>query len=152
MEVISYYDSDDQKYWLEQIRKSDWQATAYLAQLISTDAFFRTLGENAKLLLLVDEDTLVSFCTYAEIDDIQPTDLKPWMGFVYTFPAYRGHRYLELLFSEIERLAIIDKVSVVYISTDHVGLYEKYGCEYLAEMKDIHGRMSRVYVKRINRI
>ena len=150
MKVISYYDSDNQEYWLEQIRKSDWKAAVYLDCLISTNAFFSTLGDHAKLLLLINDDELVSFCTYAQIDDIRPTDLKPWMGFVYTFPAYRGHRYLGLLFDKIAELAREDQVSAVYLSTDHVGLYEKYGCEFLYETEDKHGRMSRVYMKRID--
>ncbi len=32
------------------------------------------------MLLLTDGDELVSYCTYAKKDDIQPTDLTPWMG------------------------------------------------------------------------
>ena len=82
-------------------------------------------------------------------DDIQPTDLSPWMGFVYTFPERRGHHYAGLLMEEVERLARCDGVSEVYISTNHVGLYEKYGCVFMAEMKDLDGELSRVYSKRI---
>ena len=41
-----------------------------------------------------DNNKLISFCTYAELDEIQPTDLTPWIGFAYTFPEYRGNRYL----------------------------------------------------------
>ena len=33
----------------------------------------------------------ISFCTYAEKDDIQPTALTPWIGFVYTFPNIGGN-------------------------------------------------------------
>lgn len=71
------------------------------------------------------------------------------MGFVYTFPEYRGHRYAGLLMDEVERLAKKDGVSKVYISTNHVGLYEKYGCEFMTEMKDMDGELSRIYVKKI---
>ena len=31
---------------------------------------------------------------------------------------------------------------------NHVGLYEKYGCEFKAEMKDMNGELSGVYVKK----
>ena len=99
--------------------------------------------------MLVDGDELISFCTFAEKDDIQPTDLTPWVGFVYTFPEHRGHRYVGLLFDEIKRIAKDENVSEVYISTDHVGLYEKYGCEYRTQMNDIGGKPSNVYVKKI---
>ena len=118
-------------------------------ELLSKGTFHDTVGERSKVLLLVDGDRLISFCTYAEKDDIPSTDLSPWMGFVYTFTEYRGHHYVGLLMDEIERLAIKDGVSEVYISTNHIGLYEKYGCEFKAEMKDMEGERSRVYVKKI---
>ena len=101
------------------------------------------------MLLLTDGDELISFCTYAQKDDIQPTELTPWMGFVYTFPDHRGHRYVGLLFEEIERIAKEEHTSEVYISTNHIGLYEKYGCDYMTQMNDMDGKSSRIYVKKI---
>ena len=111
--------------------------------------FFEAVGEGSKVLLLTDGDELISFCTYAKKDDIQPTELTPWMGFVYTFPKHRGHRFVGLLFEEIERLAGQEQMSEVYISTNHVGLYEKYGCEYRTQLKDMEGNPSRIYAKQI---
>jgi len=149
MKVNNYFDSDKQEHWLEEIQKCDWSAAGFLHELLSRGTFFDAVGKNSKLLLLTDGDELISFCTYAEKDDIQPTELSPWMGFVYTFPKYRGHHYMGILFEEVERLAGKDGISEVYISTNHVGLYEKYGCEFKTEMKDMSGEMSRVYVKHI---
>jgi GNAT superfamily N-acetyltransferase len=149
MEVINYFDSDRQSHWLNEIKKGDWGAAGFLYELLSKGTFHDTVGDTSKALLLTDGDNLVSFCTYAEKDDIQSTDLTPWMGFVYTFPEYRGHHYVGLLMEEVERLARQDGVSEVYISTNHIGLYEKYGCEFKTEMKDMKGETSRVYVKKI---
>ena len=149
MKVINYFESGRQDHWLEQIRKSDWGAGAFLYELLSKSTFFDTVGKDSKVLLLTDADALVSFCTYAEKDDVQPTDLTPWVGFVYTFPQYRGHHYVGLLLDEVERLAKAEGLSRVFISTNHVGLYEKYGCEYFTQLKDIEGNPSRIYVKRI---
>ena len=152
MRVINYFDSDRQAHWLEQIRKCDWSAGAFLYELLRGGGFFAAVGEGSRVLLLTDGDELISFCTYAKKDDIQPTELTPWMGFVYTFPEHRGHRFVGFLFEEIERLAGEEQVSEVYISTDHVGLYEKYGCEYRMQLKDMEGNLSRIYVKKINGI
>lgn len=149
MQVIDYFDCDNQGYWLCQIGKSDWSAGKYLYELLSENKFKTVVGENSKVLMLTDENKLISFCTYAEKDDIQPTELTPWMGFVYTFPEYRGHRYVGLLFQAVERLAKVEKVQDIYISTNHVGLYEKYGCEFYQMMKDVNGESSRVYRKGI---
>ena len=149
MKVIEYYSSDRKDHWLEKLAENDWSAGALLLELIKSGTFFDRLGEGAKLLLLVDGDEIVSFCTYAKYDDVRERDLSPWMGFVYTFPAYRGHRYVGLLFDEIGRLAKEDGVKEFYISTGHVGLYEKYGCEFKTILDDIHGKPTRVYVKKI---
>lgn len=97
--------------------------------------------------MLTDEDKLISFCTYAEKDDIQPTERTSWIGFVYTFPKYRGHRYVGYLFQEIETLAKADNINEIFISTNHTGLYEKYGYEFYQMMKDMDGEPSRVYRK-----
>ncbi|MCR5338845.1 MAG: GNAT family N-acetyltransferase [Lachnospiraceae bacterium] len=149
MRVIEYFESDKKEYWLNEIRKSDWRAAGYLYDLLSKELFFDTLGKSSKVLLLTDGDELISFCTYAEKDEIQPTELTPWMGFVFTFPEYRGHHYIGMLMEEIERLAVKDGASGVYISTDQIGLYEKYGCEFKAEMMNMNGELSRVYVKKV---
>ena len=150
MEVINFFDSDRQNHWLEEIKRSGWEAGALLHELISGGTFFEAVGEGSRVLLLTQADELISFCTYAQKDDIQPTQLTPWMGFVYTFPEHRGHRYIGLLFEEIERLAKAEHTAEVYISTNHVGLYEKYGCEYKTRERDMNGELSRIYVKKID--
>ncbi len=119
-------------------------------ELLSKGVFFKTLGERSKALLLTEGDELISFCIYAQRDDIWPTDLSPWMGFVFTFPEHRGHHFVGLLFEEVERRARRDGFPEVYISTGHTGLYEKYGCEFKTMMKEWEGKMSRVYVKKFD--
>ena len=149
MEIVNYFTTGNKEYWLAKIGESDWGAGKYLCELIRNDTFFDMVGQNSRVLLLVDGDELISFCTLAEKDDIQPTELTPWMGFVYTFPERRGHRYVGKLFGEIERIAKEEGTLAVYISTNHIGLYEKYGCEFVTQMNDMDGKPSRVYVKKI---
>ena len=145
VQIIEYFTSDRQEHWLQQIGKSDWGAGQYLYQLLSRKRLQDVVGKNPKVLMLTNGDELISFCTYSEKDDIQPTELTPWIGFVYTFPQYRGHRYMGKLFKEIENLAKAENVHDIFISTDQTGLYEKYGCEFYEAMDDMHGEPSRVY-------
>ena len=133
MKVIDYFESGRREHWLAEIGKSDWGAGAFLHELLSRGTFFDAVGEGSRVLLLTEGDELVSFCTYAKWDDIQPTELSPWVGFVYTFPERRGRRRAGLLFEEAGRLARAEGVSRIYVSTDHIGLYEKYGFTFMAE-------------------
>lgn len=151
MQVIEYFSCDRPEYWLDQIKKSDWGAGQFLYELLSENKLKDAAGENTKVLMLTNGDELISFCTYAEKDDIQPTDLTPWIGFVYTFPEHRGHRYVGELFQEIEKLARAENVHDIYISTNDTGLYEKYGCEFYQMMDDMDGEPSRVYRKHVGK-
>lgn len=145
MQIIEYFSCDRPEHWLRQIGKSDWRAGQYLHQLLSEGRLGDLAGEGPRVLLLTDGDALVSFCTYAEKDDIQPTELTPWIGFVYTFPQFRGRRCAGELFRRIEALAGAEGVQEIFISTDHTGLYEKYGFEFYQMMNDVNGEPSRVY-------
>ena len=149
MQVINYFESDRKEHWLSQIQKCDWRAGVYLCELLRGGTFFEKVGDGSRVLLLIDDDKLAAFCTYAKKDEIQPTELYPWLGFVYTFPEYRGHRYAGLLFKEAERLAKEEGKNSLYVSTDHIGLYEKYGFAFREEALSIYGESARVYEKKL---
>ena len=151
VEVKEFFSTENQEYWLEQIRKSDWGAGQFLYKLLKENELKKMCGERTRVLMLVKVDKLISFGTLAEKDDIQPTELTPWVGFVYTFPEYRGHRYAGELLAHAEVLAAEDGMEYVYISTNHEGLYEKYGYEFYQMMKDIGGEDSRVYRKYVRK-
>lgn len=145
---------ESKKYWLSQMKNCDWGGGIWLGELLENEKngeFFRLCGDKSKVFLLVENagGKLISFCTYAEKDDIQPTELTPWIGFVYTFPEFRGRRAFGNLVSHIEKAAKSDGHKAIYVSTNETGLYEKYGFEFFAMMKDFRGEDSRVYKKTI---
>ena len=145
MEIIDYYGSDRKEHWLEEIGKSEWRAGQYLYELLRDGKLREMCGASAHVLMLTDGDDLVAFCTFADNDDIAAPDLTPWVGFVYTFPEYRGHRYMGLLLEHAYKLALSEGFKHIYISTGEIGLYEKYGYSFWKTMPDIYGEESRVY-------
>lgn len=149
MKIIGYYSSENKEHWLSKIKESQWSAGQFLYRLLSEDTFKGTVGESSDVLMLTQGEELISFCTLAEKDDIQPTDLTPWIGFVFTFPKFRGHRHSGKLLSYAEEKAKEKDFDRVHISTNHIGLYEKFGYEFFSIMKDIDGEDSRVYVKEL---
>lgn len=149
-EIKEYFKADNQTYWLKQIKTSDWGAGQFLYELLCDNRLKEMCGEGTEVLMLTEGEKLMAFCTYAEKDDIQPTELTPWLGFVYTFPEYRGGRLAGELLAYAEALAAKDGKAYTYISTGHVGLYEKYGYDFYEMQKDIGGEDSRVYRKKIS--
>lgn len=145
MDILDYERSVRPEWWLKQIADCDWIAGQHLCALLSEGHFHSLYGETARVLLLADGTKLAAFCTYAEKDDIPDTDLTPWMGYVYTFPDYRGRRLMGKLISRVKELARNDGFETIRIATEETGLYEKYGAEFDSVMKDRRGGDSRVY-------
>lgn len=145
MEIINYFDVDDKIFCKEEIGKSDWGAGQYLYRLLNNNQLLDLCGNSTKVLMLVEGKTLISFCTLAEQDDVRDASLTPWIGFVYTFPEFRGHRYLGKLLEYAKNVAASEGATHIYISTDHMGLYEKYGYSFYKLMKDDENQDSRVY-------
>lgn len=149
MKIREYFKEENNVFWLKKISECEWDAGKYLAHLIESDRLFSLIGDGARVLLLTEGERLVSFCTLARYDDVQPTDLTPWIGWLYTFPSYRGNRYAGKLLEYAEELARLDGAYAVHISTNHKGLYEKYGYEFLKHDRDVEGESTRVYVKHL---
>ena len=86
LEIMEYFTAENREHWLEEIGRCEWGAGKYLHSLLSENSLKNAVGETALVLILAEGERLVSFCTFAPLDDIQPTELSPWIGFVYTFP------------------------------------------------------------------
>ena len=144
MDILFLEEINDPERWLRQMENCDWRAGPYLCSLLREGRFYGQYGEKSKVLLLADGDRLAAFCTYAEKDDIPDTELTPWLGFVYTYPEYRGRRLMGRLISRAKELAREDGYEALWISSREKGLYEKYGAAYVTEMKDRFGEESRI--------
>ena len=150
MEILEYYSlpQPDKDRWLGKFKESDWAAGQLLFWLLCSGAFRPLCGKTARVYLLTEGGkNLVSFCTLAEQDDVRDTALGPWNGFVYTFPTWRGHRYMGRLLDHAFQTAESEGAKRVYISTGETGLYEKYGWRFDRLLPDMNGEPSRVYVK-----
>ena len=141
--------ASEQKFWLPKIGESDWRAGKYLFQLLSDGQFKKHCGEKSTLFLLTQGDNLISFCSFTERDEIPETELTPWIGFVYTFPAFRGKRRIGKLIEHIYNLAKAQGFKQLYISTDQKGLYENFGFSFLQIMTERWGGETLVYQMKI---
>ena len=149
MEIISYFESENREKLIKKIADCDWNAARFLADLLRKGTFEETLGGWGYLFLLMDGETLVSFATMTGQDAVRDESLTPWIGFVFTQPEFRGHRYSEQVLAYAESVAAQLGYGRVYLETDHVGLYEKYGYIYLENRTDCWGEDARVLYKNL---
>ena len=151
MRIREYFslEGPEQARVRDMIGEGDWRAAAYLRDKLEKGALRSLYGESTRLLLGMEGDRLAAFCTLAERDDVADTQLAPWIGFVYVFPAFRGGRRSGELIEAACALARRDGHHRVYLSSREVGLYEKYGFEFLEAAKYAWGEDTRVYVRDI---
>ena len=149
MTIVNYFECADQERLLRQLAGCEWSAARFLVELLEKGTFHDMLGGAGDLYLLMDGEKLVSFATLTMQDSIRDESLFPWIGFVYTVPEYRGHRYAGQLLAHGEAIAAARGHKRVYIATDHVGLYEKYGYTYLENRVDYWGDDQQVLYKEV---
>ena len=151
VDILEFSKITDKKYWLEKIKSADWRAAKYLYRLLTEDSFYGFYGPAAELFLLTQGDDLISFCTFANKDEIDDTELEPWIGFVYTFPQHRGKRRIGKLIEYIHHRAKKAGFKNIYISTDQQGLYENFGFTYLTTMQNRWNEDTLVYQMKIEK-
>ena len=86
--ILEYFTCENKEHWLREIQKSDWGAGQYLYSLLKENKLKALVGATTLVLMLADGDKLVSFCTLAPLDDVQPTS--------YTRGRHRGHHGTEV--------------------------------------------------------
>lgn len=72
-------------------------------------------------------------------------DLWPWLCALYVEEECRGHALGARMLLHARREAKRLGFGKLYLSTDHLGYYEKYGWQYIADAYDTGGEAGRVY-------
>jgi len=142
MEIIEF---ENQQFILDYFNDCSWGAAKFLYKLIIDNKVEEVLGENTRIIVLVNNNEVISFATYAKRDCILDDNLYPWIGFVYTDINHRGNRYSQMVINHIIDRARNDGYSNIYLATDHIDFYEKYNFEYIEDRLDIYNEVSRIY-------
>jgi N-acetylglutamate synthase-like GNAT family acetyltransferase len=78
-------------------------------------------------------------------DFVSRMDLYPWICAVYIEEHHRGHAYGALLLEQAKTDARAGGFDSVFLCTDHIGYYEKYGFSYIGQGYHPWRDESRVY-------
>ena len=99
--------------------------------------------------LCLDEDRIVGGMGVIENDFHDRKDLSPNVCAVYTEEAYRKQGIAGILLNMTVNDLRLKGITPVYLVTDHVGFYERYGWEYLCMVQgDGEPDMTRMYIHR----
>lgn len=99
--------------------------------------------------LCLDDENIIAGMGVIENDFHNRKDLKPNVCAVYTEEQYRCQGIAGKLLNMVVADMKIKGISPIYLVTDHVGFYEKYGWEFLCLVQgDDEPDMTRMYVHR----
>ena len=118
------------------------------SKAVYQDSISRSLVTKSVLpiwYLLTDKNKIIGCAGLITNDFISCGDLWPWLCALYIEESYRGNAYGSLLIAQIKQDAAQAGFRKIYLCTDHIGYYEKYGFEYICDGYHPWGERSRVY-------
>lgn len=99
---------------------------------------------------LLELDGMIIGCAGLITNDfISRVDLYPWVCAIYVDEHHRGKGYGALLLEKAKEDTAKAGFTHLYLSTDHVGYYEKYGFTYIGQGYHPWEEESRIYEIRV---
>ena len=145
MRVISVRENPEYKEVAIKYFPSKWTE---VAPEIYEDCIAHAVGSEDVLpqwYLLEKEGGIMGCAGLITNDFISRMDLYPWFCALYIDEAYRGNAYAVLLIEKAKEDTRKAGFSRMYLSTEHVGYYEKYGFRYIGQGYHPWGENSRIY-------
>lgn len=97
--------------------------------------------------LMLDDDRVIGSFGLIENDFMVRKDLMPWLCALSVEESERGKAFGARLLTHGQREAGRLGFEKLYLCTDHVGYYEKYGWQFFGMEESEFGGNARVYVK-----
>lgn len=137
----------DYPEWLD--RAADYFSSRWhIDRKLYTDSMNDSLLPNTSVprwFLMIRGDEIIGGCGLIENDFMVRTDLCPWLCALHIEPNERGQQFGAELLNHCRCEAGKLGYDKVYLNTDHVGYYEKYGWVYIGNFLHKSGEDARVY-------
>jgi N-acetylglutamate synthase-like GNAT family acetyltransferase len=147
MNIISVKESPEYKDKAIQYIQRKWATKDSL--MVYEDCINNCITTNNPLpqwYLLENNDEIIGCAGLITNDFISRSDLYPWVGALFIEEKYRGNAYGSRLLDKAKRDTKNGGFSHLYLCTELVGYYEKYGFTYIGTGYHPWGASSRIYV------
>lgn len=131
MEIFDLKDKQEFMYEVMELELLEWSDEVVdkedrISKKI--DKYNKFVNENNFCkLILVDEKNLIGFISLFPFDGDEEKELTPWYATMYVKKEYRGKGYSKLLNDAILDVARNRGFKEVYLKTELINYYEKFG-------------------------
>ena len=95
--------------------------------------------------IMLDDEEIIGCYGIVEHDFMADRDFCPWLCALFVEPDMRGQQLGGRLLAHAVCEAAKLGIEKLYLNTDHVGYYEKYGWNYIGDFPHQDGTDARVY-------
>ena len=144
MRIISIRENAELKDFAADYFSSKWS----VSRIIYEDSITHSLTTKNPLpqwYLLEKEGSIIGCAGLITNDFISRMDLYPWLCGLFIEENHRGNAYALLLIERVKEDAKKAGFSHLYLSTGHIGYYEKYGFTYIGQGYHPWDEESRIY-------
>ena len=128
------------------VENSSWEDTKeHTAKMIRENSF----SEWESMFVAMDGDKIVGHASFMKTDYYPLPNIFPWISTIFVTEEYRGYRISGKLIDFINEYAKEIGFDKTYIPTDYIGLYEKYGYNYVKDIVNYGNGTDRLYVKKL---
>ncbi len=99
------------------------------AKVLKNDNVYATL-------VLEENNTLIGFISLFKTDGEECLELTPWYATMYVKDSFRGKGYSKILNEAILKKAKELKFKKVYLKSNLVNYYEKFGAKFIKNLKN----------------
>jgi len=120
-----------------------WNAGKALADRMDDDAF----TDWERIIVALDNEKICGYCTVSKTDCIPDISYTPYIGFLFVDELYRGKRLSQQLIQHAMDYLKTVGFEKVYLVSDHINLYEKYGFSVIDRKIAPWGSEEKIYVQ-----
>lgn len=142
--IISIRENSEYKDRAVNYISSKWSVSRIIYDDCITHSI-TTFNPLPRWYLLEKEGEIIGCAGLTTNDFISRMDLYPWFCALFIEENQRGNSYGKLLIQKAMQDAEAGGFSNLYLSTDHIGYYEKYGFRYIGQGYHPWEEESRIY-------